>query len=100
LRIDADGVWSRSGKTTVAWSAVELAASPRTADDEIRLLVREAGLVRVPLAATGLTAQQALDVMRRVNEALRVETFASNGFVLPIHGATDVPDIAKVGTYG
>ena len=57
-------------------------------------------LLTAPLAPTGLFPNEALAALRAVQPDLPIEPWTSNGVVLPIRGATDLPDISKVGTYG
>ena len=58
------------------------------------------GMLTLDLTPAGLYAQEALEALRAMRPNLRIELWASNGFVLPIHGATDVADVSKVGASG
>lgn len=99
LRIDADGVSAPDWPAPVAWDAIDFAVRPRNAR-ELTLMLKDAGLRAVPLAPTGLYPDEALAALRAIRPDLPIQSWTSNGFVLPIHGATDVADPVKVTTYG
>ncbi|WP_454758647.1 hypothetical protein [Caulobacter segnis] len=99
LRIDADGVFAPDWPNPVAWDAIDFAVRPRNAR-ELTLMLKSAGLRTVALAPTGLYPDEALAALHAVRPDLRIEPWTLNGFVLPIHGATDVADPVKVTTYG
>lgn len=108
LRVDEAGVFAPAWRRTIAWDDIAFALKPGR-ERELRLMLTEEafksvgrrdGMLTLKLAPTGLYADEALAALRAVRPGLRIELWASNGFVLPIHGATDVPDMAKVTTYG
>lgn len=99
LRIDAGGISAPDWSAAIAWDDIDFAVRPRNAR-ELTLMLKGAGLRTVPLAPTGLYPDEALAAVRAVRPDLRIEAWTSNGFVLPIHGATDVADPVKVTTYG
>ncbi|USQ96678.1 hypothetical protein [Caulobacter sp. RL271] len=99
LRIDRDGVFAPAWSAPVAWSAIDFAIRSQGAR-ELRLMTKHDGLRVLPLAPTGLYPGEALAALRALRPDLRIELWTTNGVVLPIHGATDVPDTVKVTTYG
>lgn len=107
LRIDDAGVFAPAWRRTYAWSDIAHAVQPQ-GPRELRLVLTPAGaeaavraaLLTLPLAPTGLYPNEALTALRAVRPDLPIEPWVSHGVVLPIRGATDVPDTVEVTTYG
>lgn len=99
LRIDAAGVFAPAWRAPIPWDAIAFAVQPRGGRD-LRLMLKEDGLRTLSLTPSGLHPDEALAALRAVRPDLPIEPWTTNGFVLPIHGATDVPDAVKVRTYG
>ena len=107
LRIDAAGVFAAAWRRAYGWDEIAFAVQPG-GPRELRLVLTDAAaqaagrsaLLTAPLAPTGLFPNEALAALRAVQPDLPIEPWTSNGVVLPIRGATDVPDVSKVGTYG
>ena len=106
LRIDGEGVFAPAWRGTAPWEVIEFVVQPRRGR-ELSLMLKPGGdiggregLLTLSLAPTGLYPDEALIALRAVRPDLRIEPWTSNGFVLPIHGATDVADPVKVTTYG
>lgn len=108
LRIDDKGIFAAGWSGAIAWDEIAFAMVPARERD-LRLMRTEAafrkagdrdGMIILALAPTGLQPNEALAALRSVRSDLPIEPWASNGFVLPIRGATDVPDTVEVTTYG
>lgn len=107
LRIDEAGVFAPAWRRTYAWSDIAHAVQPQ-GPRELQLVLTPAGaeaagraaLLTLPLAPTGLRPNEALIALRAVRPELPIEPWTSNGVVLPIRGATEVPDTVEVTTYG
>lgn len=107
LRIDEAGVFAAPWRRAYGWDEIAFAVQPG-GPRELRLVLTAAAaqatgrsaLLTAPLAPTGLFPNEALAALRAVQPDLPIEPWTSNGVVLPIRGATDLPDISKVGTYG
>lgn len=107
LRIDAAGVFAPSWRRALAWEEIAFAVQP-SGSRELRLVLTDeaaeaagrGALLTAPLAPTGLFPKEALAALRAFRPEIPIRPWASNGVVLPIRGATDLPDVGKVGTYG
>ncbi|MBO9543836.1 hypothetical protein [Caulobacter sp.] len=99
LRIDAEGVYAPAWREPVGWDAIDFVAHPRNGF-ELTLVLKDGRSRDLLLTPTGLSSDEALAALRAIRPDLRVQPWTSNGFVLPIHGATDVPSTAKITTYG
>lgn len=107
LRIDEAGVFAAPWRRAYGWDEIAFAVQP-SGPRELRLVLTDAAaqaagrsaLLAAPLAPTGLFPNEALAALRAVQPDLPIEPWTSNGVVLPIRGAADLPDISKVGTYG
>lgn len=107
LRIDETGVFAAAWRRAYGWDEIAFAVQP-SGPRELRLVLTDAAaqttgrsaLLTAPLAPTGLFPNEALAALRAVQPDLPIAPWTSNGVVLPIRGATDLPDISKVGTYG
>lgn len=107
LRIDAAGVFAAPWRRAYGWDEIAFAVQPG-GPRELRVVLTDAAaeargrsaLLTAPLTPTGLYPNEALAALRAVQPSLPIAPWTSNGVVLPIRGATDVPDISKVGTYG
>lgn len=107
LRIDEAGVFAAPWRRAYGWEEIAFAVQP-SGRRELRLVLTDAAaqttgrsaLLTAPLAPTGLFPSEALAALRAVQPDLLIAPWTSNGVVLPIRGATDLPDISKVGTYG
>jgi hypothetical protein len=109
LRIDADGIFTPKWKGVLGWDKIEHVVQPAGSDRTLRLMVgpgaapglssplrANGGFLSLPLEAAGVSAHDALAALRAARPTLTVTPWNSNGFVLAIKGATDVPDIAPV----
>ncbi|MFY8208503.1 MAG: hypothetical protein ACOVOE_04060 [Caulobacter sp.] len=107
LQIDKAGVFAAPWRRAYGWDEIAFAVQP-SGRRELRLVLTDAAaqtagrsaLMTAPLAPTGLLPNEALAALRAVQPDLLIAPWTSNGVVLPIRGATDLPDISKVGTYG
>ncbi|ATC34277.1 hypothetical protein CA606_19115 [Caulobacter vibrioides] len=107
LRVSEAGVFAQAWRRTYSWDEIAFAVQPG-GPRELRLVLTDAAaqaagrsaLLTAPLAPTGLFPNEALAALRAVQPDLPIEPWTSNGVVLPIRGATDLPDVSKVGTYG
>ncbi|PHY21172.1 hypothetical protein [Caulobacter sp. BP25] len=107
LRIDATGVFAPSWRRTYAWDEIAFAVQP-SRSRELRLALTDeaaeaagrGALLTVALPPTGLFPDEALAALRAFRPELPIRPWISNGVVLPIRGATDLPDVGKVETYG
>ena len=107
LRIDEAGVFAAAWRRAYGWDEIAFAVQP-SGPRELRLVLTAAAaqtagriaLLTAPLEPTGLFPKEALAALRAVQPDLPIEAWTSNGVVLPIRGATDLPDISKVETYG
>lgn len=108
LRVSEEGVFAQAWRRTVPWEDIAFALQPSRGRDLRLMLTEEAftragqrhGMLTLDLTPAGLYAQEALEALLVTRPNLRIELWASNGFVLPIHGATDVADVSKVGASG
>ncbi|MDR7231427.1 hypothetical protein J2X45_002527 [Caulobacter sp. BE264] len=107
LRIDEAGVFAAPWRRAYGWDEIAFVVQP-SGRRELRLVLTDAAaqtagrsaLMTAPLAPTGLFPNEALAALRAVQPDLLIAPWTSNDVVLPIRGATDLPDISKVGTYG
>lgn len=107
LRIDQAGVFAATWRRAYGWDEIAFAVQP-SGLRELRLVLTAAAaqtagrsaLLTAPLAPTGLFPNEVLAALRAVQPDLPIAPWTSNGVVLPIRGAADLPDISKVGTYG
>ncbi|PZR37385.1 hypothetical protein [Caulobacter segnis] len=107
LRIDAAGVFAPAWRRAYGWDEIAFAVQPNGGRDLRLVLTPEAAekhgcaaLLTTPLGPTGLQANEALAALRTTRPDLPIRPWTSNGVVLPIRGATDVPDTVEVTTYG
>lgn len=107
LRIDAAGVFAPAWRRAYGWDEIAFAVQPNGGRDLRLVLTPEAAekagraaLLTSPLSPTGLQANEALAALRKARPDLPIRPWTSHGVVLPIRGATDVPDTVEVTTYG
>lgn len=112
LRIDATGVFTRRWRGTIPWEAIDFAVTPTDRERVVRLMARPpltavglpratregGGFVTIRLSDSEAARESVIAAMLKVRSELRVAPWAQGGVVLPIHGATDVPDIVRVGS--
>jgi hypothetical protein len=112
LRIDATGVFTRRWRGTIPWEAIDFVVTPTDRERVVRLMTRPpltalglpratregGGFVTIRLSDSEAAREPVIAAMLKVRPDLRVAPWAQGGVVLPIHGATDVPDIVQVGS--
>lgn len=113
LRVDATGVFTRRWRGTIPWEAIDFVASSADRERVIRLMARPTstapGLPRATREGGGFVAIR-LEDSEAPREAVVAAMVAARpdltvtpwggGVVLPIRGATDVPEPVRVETYG
>lgn len=114
LRIDETGVFTRRWRGTIPWEAIDFAVTPTDRERVLRLMTRPpltapglpratregGGFVTIRLEDSQVSRDAVIAAMLKVRPNLRVAPWRRGGAVLPIRGATDVPDTVEVTTYG
>lgn len=113
LRVDATGVFTRRWRGTIPWEAIDFVVSSAERGRVIRLMARPTstalGLPRATREGGGFVAirledsEAPRDAVIAAMVAARPDLTVApwgGGVVLPIRGATDIPDPVRVETYG
>jgi len=112
LRIDEAGVFTRRWRGTIPWEAIDFAVTPTDRERVVRLMTRPpvsapglpratregGGFVTIRLSDAEIAREPVIAAMLKARPDLRIAPWPHGGVVLPIHGATDVPDIVRVGS--